>query len=352
MKKNVAIINRQSALLTSILSILLGIIIGAILMLIAGFNPFVAYQALFGSALIEPYDLGETIRTTSPLILTGLAVALAFRTGLFNIGVEGQFLVGALAAVIVANKLSLPTGIHALVAIIAGGLAGAIWGMIPGLLKAYRGVHEVIICIMMNFIALYLSNVVVRTWLAHGKDSTDKIPGTASIRLSFISSMFDGARVHFGIIIALAAVFAFFYLLWKTKLGYQLRAVGLNRFAAEYAGISVRRNIILSFFLSGILAGLAGATELLGTSEYLAIQGTFIGIGNDGIAVALLGANAPIGVLLSAILFGVLTYGGGNMQFAAGVPFEVIRVVFAAIILFVAAKISFRWIKKKGKKYA
>ncbi|WP_051271132.1 ABC transporter permease [Shimazuella kribbensis] len=345
--------NRNSALLTSILSILLGIIVGAILMLLAGYNPLVAYQALLGSAILQPFDLGETIRTTSPLIFIGLAVALAFRTGLFNIGVEGQYIVGSLTAYLVAAKVSLPTGIHALVAVVAGGLAGAAWAALPGLLKAFRGVHEVIISIMMNFIALYFSNVLVRTWLAVGKDSTDKIPPTASLRIGSLSQLFAGARIHMGIILALLAVFVFYYLLWKTKLGYQLRAVGYNRHAAEYAGISVRRNIVLSFLLSGFLAGLAGATELLGTSEYIAIQDAFIGIGFDGIAVALLGANAPVGVVLSALLFGVLTYGGGNMQFVAGVPFEIIRVVFAAIIFFVAAKISFRWgNRKKGKAYA
>lgn len=331
---------KNSTFITSIISILLGILVGAIMMIMAGYDPILAYNALFASALLQPYDLGETIRTITPLILIGLAVALAFRTGLFNIGVEGQVIVGQLVAVIIGLKLGLPPVLHAVVAIIGGGLAGALWAAVPGLLKAIRGVHEVIVSIMMNFIALNLSNVLIRRWLAQGTDSTPEIPESASIQMDFLSQLFGGARVHVGIFIALVAVFIMYYLLWKTKLGYELRAVGYNPLASEYAGMSVKRNILLSMMISGSFAGIAGAAELLGTSGYQSIQATFTGIGFDGIAVALLGANTPIGVILASILFGVLTYGGGNMQFEAGVPFEVIRVVFAAIILFVAANIS------------
>lgn len=343
-------LNPQSTLITSLLSILLGILVGAIMMLVAGYDPIAAYKALFVSALFQPYDLGETLRTITPLILTGLAVALAFRTGLFNIGVEGQFIVGQLVAVIIGLKLELPPVLHAAVAVIAGGLAGAVWGLLPGLLKATRGVHEVIISIMMNFIALYLSNALVFHWLANGADSTPKIMDSASLKMDAVSQMFGGARLHFGLIIALLAAIAMYVLVWRTRLGYELRAVGHNPQAAEYAGMSVKRNIILSFMISGSFAGLAGAGEALGTSGYLAIQPAFTGFGFDGIAIALLGANAPIGVILASVLFGILTYGGGNMQFEAGVPFEVIRVVFAAIILFVAANVTGRLIEKFHQK--
>jgi ABC-type uncharacterized transport system permease subunit len=333
-------LNKQSTFLTSLISILLGMLVGAVAMIASGYDPIAAYNALFISALFQPFDLGETIRTISPLILTGLAVALAFRTGLFNIGVEGQFIVGQLVAVVVGLHFPLPPVLHALVAVLLGGLAGALWGAIPGILKATRGVHEVIISIMMNWIAFYLSNVLIRTTLSEGADSTPKIPETASLRADFLSNLFDGARIHLGILIAIIAAAAMYYLLWRTRLGYELRAVGYNPLAAEYAGMSVKRNIVLSMMMSGLFAGLAGATEALGTSGYIAIQNAFTGIGFDGIAVALLGANTPVGVILSATLFGILTYGGGNMQFEAGVPFEVIRIVFAAIILFVAANVS------------
>ncbi|MFC7441547.1 ABC transporter permease [Laceyella putida] len=350
MKKLVSGLNSQSTLLTSLVSILLGMLIGAVMMLVAGYDPLAAYNALFVSALFQPYDLGETLRTITPLILTGLAVALAFRTGLFNIGVEGQFIVGQLVAIIIGLKLDLPPVLHAVVAVVAGGLAGAVWALVPGLLKATRGVHEVIISIMMNFIALYLSNALVFHWLAKGSDSTPKIMESASLRMDAISQMFGGARLHFGLIIALLAAFVMYLLVWRTRLGYELRAVGHNPLAAEYAGMSVKRNIIMSMMISGSFAGLAGAGEALGTSGYLAIQPAFTGIGFDGIAVALLGASTPLGVVLASVLFGVLTYGGGNMQFEAGVPFEVIRVVFAAIILFVAANVTGRILEKFRQK--
>ncbi len=333
-------LNNKSTFIASFISILLGLLVGAVMMIVAGYDPILAYRALFASALLQPYDLGESIRTITPLILTGLAVALAFRTGLFNIGVEGQFIVGQLAAVIVGLKLGLPPVLHAVVAVITGGLAGALWAAVPGLLKATRGVHEVIISIMMNFIALNLSNVMIRNWLTEGSDSTPKIPESASLRVDVLSQLFGGSRIHLGIFLALLAALFMYYLLWRTKLGYELRAVGHNPHASEYAGMSVKRNIIMSMMISGTFAGFAGASELLGTSGYHSIQAAFTGIGFDGIAVALLGANTPLGVILASILFGVLTYGGGNMQFEAGVPFEVIRVVFAAVILFVAANIS------------
>jgi general nucleoside transport system permease protein len=346
--KHLEQIHKQSAWLTSFISVLLGMLVGAVMMLAAGYDPLLAYGALFQNAIFQPYDLGETIRTITPLILTGLAVGLAFRTGLFNIGVEGQMIIGSLAATIVGLKFSLPPVLHAAAAVAAAAVAGALWAFIPGLLKAVRGVHEVITTIMMNFIALNLSNWLVRTWLSNGADSTDKIKESASLRWDLLSQWFGNSRIHLGIIIALLAAYGMYVLLWKTTYGFELRAVGYNPHASEYAGMNVRRSILSSMMISGMFAGLAGACQLLGTTGYLSIRGGFEGIGFDGIAVALLGANAPIGILLAAVLFGVLTYGGGNMQFAADVPFEVIRVVFAAIILFVAANIS-RWIFSRAR---
>ncbi|MCS1351247.1 ABC transporter permease [Mechercharimyces sp. CAU 1602] len=332
--------NRQSPLLLSLISVVLGLVVGAIFMLIAGYNPITAYGALFASAFLDPFDIGETLRQTAPLLLTGLAVALAFRTGLFNIGVEGQVIVGSLAAVIVGTKMSLPYGLHAFVAVLAGALAGALWAYIPGLLKAKRGVHEVITTIMMNFIALSLANVLIREWLAGGSDKTERISENASIRVDWLSSLFANSRINLSVFIALLIALFMYFLLWRTTYGYEMRSVGLNKYAAQYAGINVNRNIVMSMMISGSFAGIAGASEVLGTFEYLAIQESFTGLGFDGIAVALLGANTVIGTIFSAFLFGALTYGGGAMQFEAGVPFEVVRVVFAAIILFVAANIS------------
>ncbi|SFS60017.1 ABC transporter permease [Marininema halotolerans] len=342
-------INKQSSIFTSLVSVFLGLLVGGVMMILAGYNPIQAYIALFQSAFLQPFDIGETIRTITPLILTGLAVGLAFRTGLFNIGVEGQFIIGQLAAVIVALKLDLPPVIHAIVAVIAGALGGALWAFLPGYLKAKRGVHEVITTIMLNFIALYLSNLTVREWLTDGADKTKEIPESASLHWNMLSQLFDSSRVHFGIFIAIVAAFFMYYLLWKTTTGYQLRAVGYNPHASEYAGMNVSRNIVLSMMISGVFAGLAGASELLGTAGYQAIQASYTGIGFDGIAVSLLGGNSPLGIVLSASLFGILTYGGSNMEYVAAVPREVIRVVFAAIIFFVAANIV-RWVAQRRKK--
>ncbi|SDW33838.1 simple sugar transport system permease protein [Marininema mesophilum] len=342
-------INKQSSFFASLISVIMGLLVGGVMMILAGYNPIQAYIALFQSAFLQPFDIGETIRSITPLILTGLAVGLAFRTGLFNIGVEGQFIIGQLAAVIVAIKLDLPPVLHAIVAVIAGALGGALWAFLPGYLKAKRGVHEVITTIMMNFIALYLSNLAVTEWLTEGADKTKNVPESASLHWSFLSQMFDGSSVHFGIFIAIVAAIFMYYLLWKTTTGYQLRAVGFNPHASEYAGMNVSRNIVLSMMISGIFAGLAGASELLGTSGYQSIQASYTGIGFDGIAVSLLGGNTPFGIVLSASLFGILTYGGSNMEFVAGVPREVIRVVFAAIIFFVAANIV-RWASQRRKK--
>lgn len=343
--------NRSLNKLTPFISIVFGMLVGAIMMLIAGYNPLEAYKALLFQSFTEPYNFGETIRTMTPLLYTGLAVALAFRTGLFNIGVEGQLIMGQLAAYITATSLHLPPGLHALVAMLMGGLAGALWGFLPGLLKAVRGVHEVIVCIMMNFIALNISNLLIRTWLANGNDSTGKIPSSASLNIDAVSRFFDQARIHMGIVVAVGLAVFTYYFLWRTKWGFEMRAVGLSPLASEYAGIGMKRNLILSMMISGGFAGLGGASELLGTSGYLSIQSSFTGWGFDGIAVALLGANTPLGVVFSSLLFGILTYGGGIMQSSAGVPFEVVRVVFAAIILFVAIRFSDRLLRrfKKGK---
>ncbi|WP_054949846.1 ABC transporter permease [Numidum massiliense] len=328
-------------------SIFLGLLVGAVAMLVVGFNPISAYGALFSGVVSTPFDIGETIRTITPLIFTGLAVAFAFRTGLFNIGVEGQFMIGQLVAVVIGLKLDLPPVLHALVALVAGVVCGALWAFIPGLLKAKLGVHEVITTIMLNFVGLYTANVVIRKFLTVGADTTPMIADSASLQVGFLSDLFEGARIHLGVLIALLCIGLFYYILWKTTLGFELRAVGFNRDASEYAGINVSRKIVTSMMISGAFAGLGGAVELLGTSHYMAIQGAFTGIGFDGIAVALLGASAPIGILLSAVLFGFLTYGGQNMQFDQQIPFEVVRIVIASIILFVASSAFVGWAKSK-----
>jgi len=337
MNKWIRFFTKESSLIP-LMAILMGLLFGALIMLTGGYNPIIAYAALFKKVFGDLYNFGETIRQITPLIFTGLSVAFAFRTGLFNIGAEGQFIMGALGAAYVGTQFSLPWFIHAPLALIVGALMGGLWGSIAGYLKAKRGVHEVITTIMLNWIALYLSNYVVSHFLrAPGQQRSEMIQPTASITINWLSEAFGYARLHWGTFVALLAAFVFYIILWKTKQGFELRAVGFNPHASEYAGMNVSKNIINAMLIGGIFAGIGGAVEVLGVFKYQTIAAAFPGYGFDGIAVALIGANTPIGVILAAILFGVLTYGAPGMKLGAGVPIEVIRVVIASVIFFVAA---------------
>jgi general nucleoside transport system permease protein len=343
--------NRVKNIIVPVIAVLLGILVGTIIMIVTGYNALAAFIALWNGAFGEVYYVGEVIRQVTPLILAGLSVAFAFRTGLFNIGVEGQLIVGWLAAVWVGIAFDLPAGIHALVAVLAAAVAGALWAFIPGLLKAKFRVHEVIVTIMLNYTALHVTNYLIRTVLSERSDRTEMIKDTATLRSPFLEGLTDYSRLHWGIVIALIAVFIMWFLLEKTTRGYELRAVGFNQHASHYAGMNVDTNIILSMVISGAFAGLAGAMEGLGTFGYASIKGGFTGVGFDGIAVALLGANGPIGVILAALLFGALKVGALNMPLEAGVPNELVDIIIALIVFFVAASYMIRlFIDRMSKK--
>ncbi|HET7521848.1 MAG TPA: ABC transporter permease [Bacillales bacterium] len=337
--------------LVPILAVVFGLIAGGLIMLGGGYNPFSAYAALLNGVIGGPYFIGETIRTITPLILTGLSVAFAFRTGLFNIGVEGQFLVGWLASVYVGIVVHAPAFIHLPLALLAAIIAGAVWGCVPGILKARLQVHEVIITIMMNYVALYVTNALIRNYLkAPTGERTEQIQETASLASPFLKQITEFSRVHYGIIVALLAAVVMWFILRKTTLGFQLRSVGFNPHASRYAGMNVPRNIVLSMTISGGFAGLGGAMAGLGTYQFMMVNDAFLGIGFTGIAVALLGANTAGGVILAAILFGGLTAGGTYMQAEAGVPTEVIKAVVALIIFFVGANYMIRWLLGRFKR--
>ncbi|MGM9926312.1 MAG: ABC transporter permease [Bacillus sp. (in: firmicutes)] len=344
---------RTVNILVPIISVLLGLLAGALIMLASGYNPILGYSALLEGVVGNTFNIGETIRQATPLILAGLAVAFAFKTGLFNIGVEGQLIMGWLAAVWVGLAFDLPKIIHLPLAVIAAAAAGALWAFIPGILKAKLRVHEVIVSIMLNYTALYITNYIILKVLTDNQDKTDKIAETASLRSEFLSAMTDYSRLHWGVIIAIIGAIFMWYLLEKTKLGYELKAVGYNEEASRYAGMNVSKNIILSMVISGALAGLAGAMEGLGTYEYTSIKSGFSGIGFDGIAVALLGANTALGVVLAGTLFGALKMGALNMPFVAGVPNELVDIVIALIIFFVASSYIIRvFLERKKRKGA
>jgi general nucleoside transport system permease protein len=346
--------NKFTNLMIPIFSVVLGLIVGAIIMMVSGYNPIAAYSALVAGIVGDEYYLGESIRSIIPYILAGLAVAFTFRVGLFNIGVEGQLIVGWLAAVWVGVAFDLPAVIHLPLAILAGALAGAAWAFIPGFLKARFRIHEVIVSIMMNYTALHFTNYLITNVITDTQDKTERVAETATLRSSFLSSITDGSRLHWGFIVAIICAIIMWYILEKTTLGFELKAVGFNEHASKYAGMNVNRNIIISMLISGAFAGLAGAMEGLGTFEYTAIKGAFTGIGFDGIAVALLGANTAIGVVLAAILFGGLKAGAINIPVETGIPNEIVDIVIALIIFFVASSFFIRWIlqriNKKGVK--
>ena len=314
-----------------------------------------AYLALFQGSVYDVnltkghtfihgfYPLSETIVTATPLILTGLSVALAFKSGLFNIGAQGQFIFGAIGASYVGFHFHLPIGIHILVAALAGALFAAIWGGIVGLLKARTGAHEVILTIMMNYIASSFILWVLKTqsFLRPGRIDPIAPEVNQSARLPLLAG--ENFRLNFGIFIALAAAVFVWWLLTKTTIGFKFRAVGANGQAAKTAGISVPFVITSTMMICGALAGLGGAVQVLG-SEYALnadIAGSF---GFDAITVALLGRAQPLGTVFAALLFGALHAGGRTMQSSTGVPLDIVLVTQALIVLFIAAPAFVRYL--------
>lgn len=285
----------------------------------------------------------ESLVVSTPYIFAGLAVALGFRVGLFNIGVEGQLYIGAATAVTAAIFLKgLPTIVHVPVSMLAGFIGGGLWGFVPGLLKATTGGHEVINTIMMNYIAFRLSEFLLRGPLKNPEGFT---PVSAPIEKSaHLLRFFEPPiRFHIGFFIALLVAYLVYLLLFKTTWGYTLRTVGANPRGAKYAGMNIMKSTVLAMVLSGGLAGLAGANEVMGVNHNLALAFSS-GYGFDAIALALLGNSHPVGVVLSSILFGFLKNGAIQMQLSAGVPIDIIAILQAFILAFIAAPAIIRTI--------
>ena len=292
-----------------------------------------AYGALFRGAFGSPTSVSETLVATTPLLLAGLSVALAFRAGLFNIGAEGQMISGILCASYVSFTFDLPALIHLPMALVAGFIGGAFWGSIPGFLKAKTGAHEVITTIMLNYIALNLLTFLLKTTIYQRPGRTD--PLSKDVAASARLPSFGDFRVNWGIVLAVLMAVVVWYLLFRTTIGFRFRAVGANPSAATYAGMSVAGTYVLVMAVAGGLSGLAGTANLLGV-RYSMSPG-FLGYGFDAIALALLGRTHPLGVVLAALLFGALRAGSLAMQGAAGVGTDIIVVIQALIIMFVAA---------------
>ncbi|MGD6834241.1 ABC transporter permease [Sutcliffiella halmapala] len=340
----------------SLIAVVLGLIAGAILMAITGNSPIEGYQYLFEGGLKNISRTGNTLATATPLIFTGLSVAFAFRTGLFNIGAAGQMLFGGFCAVAIGLSIDAPKPIMLLVMILVGFIGGALWAFIPGLLKARFNVHEVVSTIMMNWIAYWTVYYAVPAYFKGEFLETEskKLPDTASLKVPFLTEAFDGSYINLGLFLAVITVIVFSFVINKTTLGYELKAVGFNRDAAEYAGIAVNRSVITSMLISGGLAGLGGVAYYAGNSNSIQI-GILPTQGFDGIAVALLGANTGIGVLLAAVFFGLLYSGRGFMNAMTDIPPEIADSIIAIIIYFAATSIlierfvSFMIKKRKNK---
>ncbi|MEA3440478.1 MAG: ABC transporter permease [Chloroflexota bacterium] len=325
-----------------------------------------AYWALFTGAFGDPVKIAtalasgeaeairrafnpffESLVASTPYIFAGLSVALGFQAGLFNIGAEGQLFVGAIFAAFVGYAIDLPMIIHLPLAIFAGMLGGAIWGFIPGWLKAKTGGHEVINTIMMNYIAFRLSEFLLRGVMKR-PDSFN--PVSPFILDSAKLPRFFGSpiRFHMGFFVALLVAFLVWWFLYKTKWGFDFRSVGANPNASRYAGMSIVVTIVAAMSLAGALAGLAGTNEVLGLNFNLALAFSS-GYGFDAIAIALLGRSHPLGVVLAALLFGVLRNGATRMQLSAGIPIDIISVLQAMILLFIATPAIIRTIYRLPK---
>ncbi|BBH22252.1 ABC transporter permease [Paenibacillus baekrokdamisoli] len=323
----------------SLLAVVFGLLAGAILMLATGHQPIEGYRFLLEGGLKNPERIGNTLATGTPLIFTGLSVAFAFRTGLFNIGAAGQMLFGGFCATAVGLTLDTSRPLLLILMILAGFLGGALWAFIPGLLKARFNVHEVVSTIMMNWIAYWTIYYAVPAYFK-GDVETESRPlqDYASLKAPFLSDMFGGSYINLGLFLAVIVVIVIAFIINRTSLGYELKAVGFNRHAAEYAGIPVNRSIILSMLISGGLAGLGGVAQFAGNGSNIQI-GLLPTQGYDGIAVALLGANSPIGVLISALFFGFLYSGRGFMNAMTEIPPEIADSIIAIIIYFSATSV-------------
>ncbi|MET8832710.1 ABC transporter permease [Micromonospora sp. NPDC004540] len=305
-----------------------------------------AYANLFKGAIFDPDAVGftaamgpisETLTYTAPLVFTGLSVALAFRGGLFNIGAQGQATIGVILAAVAGFALPLPPGVHLLVALIAGALGGALWGFVPGILKARTGAHEVINTIMLNYVAVYFLSWIIIQSGVQNPNRSDAISKPVESSAQLPRLLGADLRVHAGILLAVLATWFIAWLLNRSTIGFELRAVGENPDAARTAGISVTKTYVLVMVVSGLLAGLGGSNMVLGSTANALTPLVIAQIGFDGILVALLGRVKPWGVLLAALLFGALQAGGNRMQSYSGISLELVTVLQALIVIFIAA---------------
>lgn len=338
-----------------LLAIILGILVGTLVFLAAGFNPIEAYSIMIKGVFTNPKNLSQVIVNSIPIIFTGLAFAFTSRAGLFNIGIEGQFVFGALTGALVGHFLSLPVVIHPIVILICAFVAGGLWGLLSGVLKAKFGIHEVISTIMLNWIAHYFNNFIVNL-------PSVKVPNTLhsnhildSAKINFFSTEWRRSEegrafimenpvlgdivrtdLGYGIFIAILVAIILWFVLNHTKRGFEVRAVGLNRHAAEFSGISVDKNIMFTMFVSGGIAALGGAILVMTSTNSVSVLSSQEGYGWDGMSVALIGNTSPLGVIPAGLLFAGMSLGGTLIQSQLGAPTEIINIIIGVIVLAIA----------------
>jgi len=338
--------NALPKMLPQVIAILLAFLVGAAVLIVTGYSPIDAYGAMLLGAFGDTFGIGQTFTQATPIIFTALAFLLAYKCGLFNIGAEGQLLIGGFTAALVGISFEgLPSVIHVPLALIAGALGGALWGFVPAVLKARLGAHEVITTMMLSYVALYVTGYMV--------NYPFKEPGSWVAQTVFIWPSAELPRIlpptqlSASIFVALLLAGLAYYILQRTTVGYEIRAIGLNPSAAEAGGISIGKGIVLALVISGAMAGLGGAGEVLGNHRRF-IEGFSPGYGWDGLAVALVGGLNPAGVLLASVLFGALRSGGMAMTRVSHVPLDIATILQALVVLFVAAPKLIRYLMKRG----
>ena len=359
-----------------LISIVMGFIVGAVVLTIAGYSPLAAYREMILGVFSKPKYMVQVIIRATPLIFTGLSISFAFKTGMFNIGAEGQAIMGMVTAAVVGYCIELPPVIHFIAVALAAIVVAGLWGALVGVLKAKFGIHEVISGIMLNWIALYFNNfmismpwlkkpeaeasyevlesswlVVLNSWKTSDAGREWLLDGTHPV----LSDVLIRTDLNYGIFLAIAAAALVWFLLTRTTKGYEMRAVGSGADAARFAGINVNKNLILSLAIAGALAGLAGAVVITGTMPHrISVLTAQPGYGFDGISVALMANTSPFGVIASALLFAGLQYGGSSIQAGLGAPSEIINIVIGTIIFFIAMSGAFRMLadyleKRRGR---
>ena len=349
-KKSFLEVISENRFIHILLSILLGFLVGAIFLAVMGLSVGEAYGRLI-SSVTSLKGFSYVVVYAIPYIVVGLSVAFSFKTGVFNIGAEGQFVVGSMAAAVVGILgADLPKPLLIPLCFLASMAAGALWGIIVGFLKTKWGINEVLSMIMFNWVAFYLSNFIAGIPAIHSDgtaEATKNISSNASTLLSkdVINSLGLCPTANWGILVAIAATILVWFVIEKTTLGYELKAVGANKFAAEYGGINVNRSILTALAISGALAGLGGALQLMGMGSRISVFSSQEGFGFAGIVVALIGCSNPYGVLIAGLFYGALMYGGSKLNLV-GAPTQLINVIVGTVVFFIAISVIFENLKR------